>query len=432
MDAVLQDSPFFDFGEDGLLPFPRTALHSIDGTEAGKLREQVRQYVPREPGVYGMLDPIGRLIYVGKSKCLRNRLLSYFLPNNEEDKAGRIVQSTQAIVWELQPSEFASLVREQFLIRKFQPRFNVQGIPRRQQSLYVCLGRSPAEQLYTAKRPDPKALYTLGPLAGAARANRAVDVLNRIFQLRDCSNQQPCSFTDQLQLFDIGLRPGCIRLEIETCLGPCISACSRKQYDDQVSNARDFLSGKSDYPLAAIKGQMNQASSNLHFEQATVLREDLRAIGWLHRRATDLARARKHYTFVYPVPSHDAQKNSRNKPQEVWYLIRRGIIEGAIAAPNSAVQLRQCHQLLRDWLASDQCLGTSFSPRPETLALVTSWFHKHRHELKRTFHPQKTPPPQAHRLAKSGKPATPKPACGKKQRTPNTVKVRPTCPSVTE
>src|SRR5690606_25603617 len=113
------------------------------------LRADVRRYVPRVPGVYGMLDTLGRLIYVGKSKCLRNRLLSYFLPNNEEDKAGRIVQSTCAIVWEYQPSDFAALLREQNLIRVFQPRYNVQGIPRRQQPIYVCLGHAPAEQFYT-------------------------------------------------------------------------------------------------------------------------------------------------------------------------------------------------------------------------------------------------------------------------------------------
>lgn len=413
MDARLNDSSFVDFGEDLLYPFARVGLNRIDGhaashgqlaqsaaepsgnhpSEALKsaseaLKLDVRRYVPRVPGVYGMLDTLGRLIYVGKSKCLRNRLLSYFLPNNEEDKAGRIVQSTCAIVWEYQPSDFAALLREQNLIRSFQPRYNVQGMPRRQQPIYVCLGRAPAEQFYTARLQDPKALYCVGPLFGATRAGRAVEVLNRVFQLRDCSSKQPCSFTDQLQLFDIAPRPGCLRLEIKSCLGPCIAACSRSVYSRQVDMARAFLEGSNDSPVDELTMAMQRAAAGRHFEQAVVLREDLKAISWLNRRAGDMAQARQRYTFVYPVKSQtSSQQPLGHASREVWYLIRRGLIEGAVAGPTSSAEQRQVDGLLRKWLANDRCLGSNFTPRSETLALVTSWFRNNRTELKRTFLP---------------------------------------------
>lgn len=382
MDAVLDEAPFLDFGEDTLYPFRRKALSSVDADSVEDLRALVRQFVPRCPGVYGMLDPRGRLVYVGKSKLLRNRLLSYFLPNNEEDKAGRIVQSTHSIVWETQPNEFAALLREQSLIRHFQPRFNVQGIPRRQQAIYVCLGRPPAEQLYTARRRDPKATTVLGPLAGAARAGRAVEVLNRVYHLRDCSSKQACSFTDQLQLFEIDLRPGCIRLELNTCLGPCISACSRGDYEAQVNEARAFLLGASALPVEQLQAAIERAVANLQFERAAILRDDLRAISWLHRRAVDLATARDHYTFIYPVAS------ANPKTPAVWYLIRKGMVEGAMAEPRTVKQKATAARKLDDWLASDQCVGTQFAARKETLALVTSWFRKHRAELRKTFLPQ--------------------------------------------
>ncbi len=388
MDAQMIDSPFVDFGEDALFPFARTGLSRIEGDAPDQLRNDVRRYVPRVPGVYGMLDTLGRLIYVGKSKSLRNRLLSYFLPNNEEDKAGRIVQSTCAIVWEYQPSDFAALLREQFLIRSFKPRYNVQGIPRRQQPIYLCLGRPPAEQLYTARQHDAKAITAVGPLFGASRAGRAVEVLNRHFRLRDCSSKQPCSFTEQMQLFDIALRPGCIRLEIASCLGPCISACSRSAYSRQVTQARSFLEGKDDSPLADIESAMQRAASNLHFEQAAVLREDLKAVGWLSRRVSDMAQARERYTFIYPVANEEsAEQPIGQSSRTVWYLIRRGLVEGAVAAPVSAVQKRQTTAFLKKWLSSDNCIGTQFAPRPETLALVASWFRNNRGELKKTFLP---------------------------------------------
>ncbi len=388
MDAQILDSPFVDFGEDVLFPFARTGLSRIEGDSSDQLRNDVRRYVPRVPGVYGMLDTLGRLIYVGKSKSLRNRLLSYFLPNNEEDKAGRIVQSTCAIVWEYQPSEFASLLREQNLIRTFQPRYNVQGIPRRQQPIYLCLGRPPAEQLYTARQLDSKAIAAVGPLFGASRANRAVEVLNRHFRLRDCSSKQPCSFTEQMQLFEIELRPGCIRLEIDSCLGPCISACSRNDYSRQVALARAFLDGKDDSPLTEIELAMQRAARNLHFEQAAVLREDLKAVSWLSRRVTDMATARERYTFIYPVTVEDsAEQPIGQSSRTVWYLIRRGLVEGAVAAPVNEMQKRQTFALLHKWLSSENSVGTRFIPRPETLALVASWFRNHRSELKKTFLP---------------------------------------------
>jgi excinuclease ABC subunit C len=380
MDAILTDSKFKDFGLDLLYPYPRTGLCCVDGQSPDQLRDQVRQYVPRVPGVYGMVDMLGRLIYVGKSKSLRNRLLSYFLPGNEEDKSGRIVQSTVSLFWETQPSEFAALIREQWLIRQFQPRFNVQGIPRRHQAVFVCLGRLPAEQFYVARRSDPAAIAVLGPLHGAARANRAVEVLNRHFRLRDCSSKQSCSFSEQLQLFDIELRPGCIRLEIGTCLGPCISACSRRQYDNEVQRGLSFLAGEDFSVIEALETSMYQLALSRQFEQAVRVREDLRAVKWLSHRAADVAKARDHYNFIYPV-----KDTSSRAERSVWYLIRRGIVEGAIAAPKDLIQLDAVRKILRQWWTQPDLVGSAFSPRPETLALVASWFRNQRSELAQTF-----------------------------------------------
>lgn len=403
MEVALADEVFNGFGDDQLFPFPRTGLSQIDGSTPEELRHGVRCFVPRCPGVYGMLDPLGRLVYVGKSKLLRNRLLSYFLPNNEEDKAGRIVQSSHSIVWEPQPSEFAALLREQFLIRNFQPRFNVQGLPKRQQPVFICLGRSPAEQLYTARKEDVKATTQIGPLFGATRANRAIEVLNRVFRLRDCSSKQACSFTDQLQLFDIELRPGCIRLEIDSCLGPCIAACSRKSYESEVGRARDFLLGKDEEALELLETQMCSASADFQFERATVLREDLKAVRWLFRRATDLAKAREQYTFVYPVRGTDCQSKpgELSTKYDIWYLIRRGIIESAIAAPLTESEKRRTRSYLKNWFERDKDVGGEHSPRPETLALVTSWFRNNKKELSNTFAPGQTRAPASSRRRRS-------------------------------
>ncbi len=385
MQAILAESSFRDFGVDLLYPFQRTGLCCVDGQSPEQLRDQVRRFVPKLPGVYGMVDMLGRLIYVGKSKLLRNRLLSYFLPGNEEDKSGRIVQSTTSLVWETQPSEFSALIREQSLIRQFQPRFNVQGIPRRQQAIFVCLGKAPAEQFFVSRRPEPTAVISLGPIQGAARANRAVEVLNRHYRLRDCSTNQPCSFSEQLQLFEIELRPGCIRLEIGSCLGPCISACSRQQYAAQVDKAKALLAGEDSSSVEALEHLMYQLALSRQFEQAARVREDMRAVKWLCNRAADVANARQRYTFIYSV-----QDTSSRQDRSVWYLIRRGVVEGAIAAPRTEQKLAEARKLLLDWWTQPDLVGSPFVPRPETLALVASWFRNNRGELGQTFTLTKT------------------------------------------
>ncbi len=379
MDARWNESAFVDFGPDPLYPYQRTDLPRIQAGERSELQKLVRRTLPKSPGVYGMIDLRGRLVYVGKSKCLRNRVLSYFLPHNEEDKAGRIVQSAVQIVWETQPTEFAALVREQHLIRHWQPRFNTQGIPKRQRPIHICLGRAPAEQLYTSRVADPKSLCCVGPFFGAARAARAVEVLNRLFKLRDCSSDQRFTFSDQLQLFDIAPRPGCIRYEIDTCLGPCTFGCSRSDYDQRVQLAREFLSGTDSQPLDWLEEHMATAAARLHFEQAARLRDDLQAVKWLSRRVSDVATARKSFTFIYKPPAVDHP--------EIWYLIRRGVLEGALAAPKTARERKSVRATIDKWLAQDNHIGRQFSPRPETLALVTSWFRNQRTEFQHTIKP---------------------------------------------
>jgi excinuclease ABC subunit C len=202
-------------------------------------------------------------------------------------------------------------------------------------------------------------------------------VLNRIYQLRDCSSKTPCGFTEQLQLFEVELRPGCIRHEIKTCLAPCIRGCSRKAYENQVKSARDFLAGQDDLPAERLESQMFEAAERKLYEQATVLREDLRVVQWLSRRVADLALAKNKYTFVYRVAGIDSK--------DVWYLIRRGQLEGALPAPRTIHDKNRTQRLIQRWYEDDRRLGTRFTARPETLALIASWFRNNKKELNHTF-----------------------------------------------
>src|SRR5262249_33533929 len=141
---------FTDFGPCAVgTPLP---LVLIRGRRPARLKALVRRDAPRAPGVYGMIDARGELVYVGKAKCLRSRLLSYFRPNSRDPKAGKIVAETRQLAWEPAPSEFAALLRELELIRRWQPRWNVQGQPKRLRRGYVCVGRRPAPYVFLARQ----------------------------------------------------------------------------------------------------------------------------------------------------------------------------------------------------------------------------------------------------------------------------------------
>jgi excinuclease ABC subunit C len=396
MDALLEIEVFSDFGTDPFFPFSRVPLAAIESQETSELRSLVSQYVPRQPGVYGMVDCLGRLVYVGKSKLLRNRLLSYFLPNHEDEKAGRIIQSAVRIVWEPQPSEFAALLREQQLIRRFRPRFNVQGIPNRQRSVFLCLGRGPAATFYSSSDLDPNAIAWEGPLVGSGRVKRAAELLNRFFLLRDCSNQTRFVFQDQRSLFDLEVRAGCVRYEMQNCLGPCASGCSRGHYQRQVELAKAFLKGEPSDIVERAESKMRLAAERLHFEQAQRFRDDFQVLRWLANRLESHQQVRERFTCVFPVAGY--------RGRDIWYLIRRGVVEHAVAAPKNQNHYRQAQIVIQRWLANERVVGANFQRREETLAIVASWFRKFPTELTRTIAVQKGLSPPGADMAGSGEP----------------------------
>lgn len=332
-----------------------------------RLHHGVRDHAPRLPGVYGMLDNKGKLIYIGKAKNLRSRLLSYFRVNSRDPKAGRILKHTRALVWEQAADEFAALLRELELIQRFRPRFNVLGLPGLQRHHYVCLGKPPAPYAYITKVPTGKETGCYGPLVARPRSEDAVRRLNDWFKLRDCPQTVPMLFADQGELFPDDRGAKCLRFEIETCSGPCVGACSRKEYGDRVRAMKAFLDGRDRTVLASLKSSMEEASAGLEYEKATAMRDRLQAFQWLDDRLSLLRKARTRNSFVYPL----AGSSEKGR----WYLIHGGLVRGVLQAPESDEDCKQ---------AAKTILATFTNAPPSTLTertvdsvlLVAAWFRK--------------------------------------------------------
>jgi len=351
------------------------------GGRIARSRSQVRKLCPRLPGVYGMLNGNEQLVYVGKAKCLRTRLLGYFRPKSRDPKAGRILRQAAGIIWEEAPSEFAALLRELELIRRWRPRFNVQGQPGRRRPTYVCVGRRPAPYLFLSRFPPRDVLACFGPIPATWRASEAVRRLNDYYRLRDCPQAQTMVFAEQLELFPLSRAAGCLRYEIQTCLGPCVGACAWRDYHAQVRAAQRFLRGQDLSLLDSLESDMARASEALEFEKAAALRDRLDILRWLEERLSRLRNARDKQSFIYPVRGHEGR--------ELWYLIHGGRVRAAVPAATDGIRSRSVDQVIRKVFHSKPL---DKDPLPvdemDAVLLVAAWFRRHPQERNRLISPE--------------------------------------------
>lgn len=334
---------------------------------AAKLRDAVRGQAPRTPGVYGMLGPKGHVVYVGKAKNLRARLLSYFR-DSSDPKAGKIIRHTHTLVWEHVPDEFAALLRELELIRRFRPRFNVLGQPGRQRYVYLCLGRGPAAYVYVSRERSGKEVAVYGPFVGRERSTDVVRRFNYEFHLRDCPNTIPMLFSDQAELFDTDRAAKCLRYELGTCLGPCGGFCTSGDYAAKVQAAKAFLDGRDYSAIDRLTAQMTAAAVEQRYEQAAALRDRLTALSWLRDKLTFLRTARANNSFVYPLTGSD---NLRR-----WYLIHGGVVQGVVREPECPASTEAARTALETVFAQRFTPQTALERCVDSVLIVTGWFRK--------------------------------------------------------
>lgn len=346
------------------------------------MHDDVRTRAENRPGVYRMLTNAGEVVYVGKSKCVRTRLLSYFRCAFPEEKGARILREADRIEWDYAPSEFAALLEELRQIKKLRPRFNVAMKRDGRNFCFLKLTRGTAPKFVVVRGPsnDDASIY-YGPFQGAQRVGDAVRELNDVLGLRDCANDQAMHFADQPELFSIFPRtPGCIRFEVKKCLGPCVGGCTAAEYRERVKLARGFLDGANDGPIETLKAEMERASERLEFERAAALRDKLHRLESLKEQFGRLRFAVETLSFVYPVSGQGGDDR--------LYFIRRGRVRGEMEFPRSAAEQSRVKELL-DEVFSPVERETSQIPTHEIdeLLLLSSWFRRFPVELERTHRP---------------------------------------------
>ena len=342
------------------------------------MRSSVCDGASDRPGIYRMLSGDGEVLYVGKSKQIRTRLLSYFRCAYPAEKGARILRSAEKIEWEYTPSEFAALLQELRLIKRFRPRYNVAMKRDGRNYSFIKLTKGSAPKLLVvrgATGEDADVYY--GPFVGAQRVGEAVRELNDAMMLRDCRTDLKMFFSDQTELFQLARTPGCIRHEISKCLGPCVGGCTATQYEERVALAKAFLDGSNDGPLEMLRREMERLSGGMEFERAAVYRDKLERLEALRAQFGRLRFAVENLSFVYTVPGHDGEDRV--------YLIRRGVVRAELGKPRCTRDRRGMEQLVED-IFSQQVRPAAQVPTHEIdeLLLLSSWFRRFPKEMKRT------------------------------------------------
>lgn len=358
---------------------PRVEHQPTSDAQLSVMRSTVCDGAADRPGIYRMLSADGEVLYVGKSKRVRSRLLSYFRCAYPEEKGARILRSAESIEWEYTPSEFAALLQELRLIKRFRPRYNVAMKRDARHYSFIKLTTGPAPKLVVvrgASGEDSSIYY--GPFVGAQRVDEALRELNDVTMMRDCRADLKMFFSDQHELFQLSPRtPGCIRHEIARCLGPCVGGCSANEYMARVALARAFLDGSDDGPLDVLRVEMERLSADMEFERAGVYRDKLQRLEALRAQFGKLRFAVENLSFMYTVPGHEGEDRV--------YLIRRGVVRAEVVKPRSSKDRRTMKQLVGD-IFSQKDKPTAQVPTHEIdeLLLLSSWFRRFPGEMKRT------------------------------------------------
>jgi excinuclease ABC subunit C len=235
----------------------------------------VLKTLPARPGVYRMQDARGEVLYVGKARALKNRVISYTQVAKLPKRLQRMVAQTRDMTIVTTRTEAEALLLEAQLIKRFRPAFNV--LLRDDKSFPFILLREdhafPRIQKHRGAR-RAKGQY-FGPFASAGSVTSTLNALQKLFLLRSCSDS----------FFANRTRP-CLLYQIKRCSAPCVGRISAEDYAELVEDAKLFLAGKSTGVQARLGKQMAEASEKQDFELAAVYRDRLRALTYIQGSQT--------------------------------------------------------------------------------------------------------------------------------------------------
>ncbi len=223
--------------------------------------------IPQAPGVYLYKDDRGRVIYVGKARILRRRVLSYFRPEGLPAKTRAMLAHAASLEYLTTTSEKEALLLEASLIKKYRPHYNIVLRDDKQYVLFRLNLKHPFPRLETVRRARRDGARYFGPFTSALAARETWKIIHRAFALRRCSDRAMKN----------RVRP-CLYHFMGQCPAPCMGLITPQAYHEAVHKVCELLQGRAVPLLRELRAEMDQAAEELEFEKAAILRDQIRAV----------------------------------------------------------------------------------------------------------------------------------------------------------
>lgn len=237
---------------------------SMDNETLIRIKEKLKS-LPMSPGVYLMKNSDGKIIYVGKSKALKNRVSSYFVNSKSHNvKTKKMVSNVYDFDYMVTDSEVEALILECNLIKKYMPKYNILLKDDKQYPYIKITSKEEYPRIFITRKLVKDGSKYFGPYMSASNTKETLEVIKKLFKIRSCNKVLPR---------DIGKDRPCLYYHIGQCSAPCANKISKEEYSEMFSQIASVLNGNYSVLTDALTEKMYTASENLEFEKAAGYRD---------------------------------------------------------------------------------------------------------------------------------------------------------------
>ena len=235
--------------------------------------------LPNQPGIYQYFDDSGKIIYIGKAKDLKKRVSSYFSKTHDHRKTSLLVRNIADIKHMVVQSEQDALLLENNLIKKYQPRYNIQ-LKDDKSFPWICIKNEPFPRVFKTRELEKDGSKYYGPYTSIYTVRTLLELFKSEYKLRNCSynlNEENV----KNRKYKV-----CLEYHIGNCFGPCEGLISEEKYNEGISDINNILKGNVSGVIKHLKEIMNDLASTLNFEEAAKIKEKYDSLNRYQSRST--------------------------------------------------------------------------------------------------------------------------------------------------